>query len=321
MAECRARATSTLQRVRITAPSRNIVIMEYISRLRPLSSGSIPSDFHEVIRFASSGSSKRWTTRQRRDPYSREATLRNLKSRAAFKLLEIDHNHHIFQRGQTVVDLGFAPGSWTQVAVDRTGGNGRILGIDILPCIPPKGASTIQGNFLHVETQREVKAFLAEDSLGRPVDRDALGAAGEEVGYIDLERQSELSASSHQGVDDIKPSANASAGARVVDVVLSDMMANTSGNSFRDHALSMDLCNSALAFALDTLKRGGHFICKFYSGAEDVDLERRLRKAFEVVKREKPRASRSQSREQYFVSKTLKEGVTKQDLYGDLYDH
>ncbi|KAK9259711.1 FtsJ-like methyltransferase-domain-containing protein [Lipomyces tetrasporus] len=316
--------------------------MECISRLRLLRSGPIPSGFHEIVRFSSSGSSKRWTTRQRRDPYSREATLRNLKSRAAFKLLEIDHNHHIFRHGQTVVDLGFAPGSWTQVAVDRTGRKGRILGIDILPCMPPKGASAIQGNFLHMETQREVKAFLSEDSLGRPIDRDALGAAGEEVSYIDLERQSELSASSHEGVDNTRRSANTSAGVRVVDVVLSDMsepwpprfvfwsrtlskpflrMANTSGNSFRDHALSMDLCNSALAFAVDTLKRGGHFICKFYSGVEDVDLERRLRKAFDIVKREKPRASRSESREQYFVSKTLKEGVTKQDLYGDLYDY
>ncbi|KAK9376458.1 FtsJ-like methyltransferase-domain-containing protein [Lipomyces chichibuensis] len=296
--------------------------MESYCGLRVLPSRSTPSVFHGIIRCASSGSSERWTRRQQKDPYSREATLRNLKSRAAFKLLEIDHNHHIFHQGQTVVDLGFAPGSWTQVAIDRTGHKGRIVGIDILPCAPPPGVMAIQGNFLHIETQRAIKAYLSEDFLESPVGHISLRAARDKVGYSDLE----LSACSHEVMNNAKQSANTNAvgqisGVPVVDVVLSDMMANTSGNSFRDHTLSMDLCNSALAFALDTLKAGGHFICKFYSGAEDVDLERRLRKAFDVVKREKPRASRSESREQYFVSKSRKKTVTKQDLYGTLYDY
>ncbi|KAK9351587.1 FtsJ-like methyltransferase-domain-containing protein [Lipomyces doorenjongii] len=296
--------------------------MECYCGLRAFSSSSIRPFCHGIIRCASSGSSERWTRRQQKDPYSREATLRNLKSRAAFKLLEIDHNHHIFHQGQTVVDLGFAPGSWTQVAVDRTGGNGRTVGIDILPCAPPQGVTAIQGNFLHIETQRAIKAFLSEDFLECPVDHVGHRAATDKVGDDDLE----LSACRHEIMNDGKRSANTNpigqiSGVPVVDVVLSDMMANTSGNSFRDHTLSMDLCNSALAFALDTLKAGGHFICKFYSGAEDVDLERRLRKAFDVVRREKPRASRRESREQYFVSKSRKKSVTKQDLYGKLYDY
>ncbi|KAK9314422.1 FtsJ-like methyltransferase-domain-containing protein [Lipomyces starkeyi] len=300
----------------------DIVVMESYCGLRVFRSSSTPSVFNGIIRCASSGSSERWTRRQQKDPYSREATLRNLKSRAAFKLLEIDHNHHIFHQGQTVVDLGFAPGSWTQVAVDRTGRKGRIVGIDILPCAPPQGVTAIQGNFLHIETQRAIKALLSEEFLERPVDHIGPLAARDNVGYGDLE----LSACRHEVMKEPKQSSNTNAvgqisGVPVVDVVLSDMMANTSGNSFRDHTLSMDLCNSALAFALDTLKAGGHFICKFYSGAEDVDLERRLRKAFDVVKREKPRASRSESREQYFVSKSRKKGVTKQDLYGKVYDY
>ncbi|KAK9388481.1 FtsJ-like methyltransferase-domain-containing protein [Lipomyces mesembrius] len=306
----------------ICGSTYDLIVMERYWGLRVFRSSSIPSVFHGIIRCASSGSSERWTRRQQKDPYSREATLRNLKSRAAFKLLEIDHNHHIFHQGQTVVDLGFAPGSWTQVAVDRTGRKGRIVGIDILPCAPPQGVTAIQGNFLHIETQRAIKAFLSEDFLERPVDHMGLRAATDKVGYGDLE----LSACSREVMNDGKRSANTDvigqiSSVPVVDVVLSDMMANTSGNSFRDHSLSMDLCNSALAFALDTLKAGGHFICKFYSGAEDVDLERRLRKAFEVVKREKPRASRSESREQYFVSRLRKKSVTKQDLYGKVYNY
>jgi 21S rRNA (uridine2791-2'-O)-methyltransferase len=78
----------------------------------------------------------------------------------------------------------------------------------------------------------------------------------------------------------------------MVDVVLSDMLMNTSGNPFRDHAGSMDLCNAALQFASDTLKPGGHFVCKFYQGAEDKDLEKRLKKLFAKVYRDKPDASR-----------------------------
>lgn len=78
--------------------------------------------------------------------------------------------------------------------------------------------------------------------------------------------------------------------------------------------------NSALAFALDTLRPGGAFICKFYAGAEDAFFERKLRKVFDRVKREKPAASRSESKEQYFVCNGRKASVSKQDLYGDLYD-
>ncbi|KAK9234307.1 FtsJ-like methyltransferase-domain-containing protein [Lipomyces kononenkoae] len=278
-----------------------------------------------AIRRASSGGSERWTLRQRRDPYSREATRQNLKSRAAFKLLEIDDKYHIFQQGQTVVDLGYAPGSWTQIAVDRTGRNGHILGIDILPCAPPPGVSAIQGNFLHIKTQRAIKAFLLEQSLGRQNDHVAVPVSRNNGSYGVFARQRQQLACDQNFGDDAGQPANYEKGQNngvlVVDVVLSDMMANTSGNSFRDHAMSMDLCHSAIAFALDTLKTGGHFVCKFYSGPEDVDLELRLREAFEVVKREKPRASRSESREQYFVSKSRKRGVTKQDLYGYDYDN
>ena len=72
-------------------------------------------------------------------------------------------------------------------------------------------------------------------------------------------------------------------------------MMNTSGNSFRDHAGSMDLCLAALEFASDTLRTGGHFVCKFYQGGEDRAFEKRLKKMFAKVAREKPESSRSVS--------------------------
>ena len=129
--------------------------------------------------------------------------MQGLKSRAAFKLLELDAKYHLFRRGkaQVVVDLGFAPGSWSQVALDRTSPDGRVVGIDIIPAQPPRGVSTIQGNFLSPGVQAMVKQFLLEgerkrraDGRGKEVKKE-----GEEEGveeneiadrpsYIDLER-------------------------------------------------------------------------------------------------------------------------------------
>lgn len=123
---------------------------------------STPTPTH--ARLASSASS-RWKLRQGADPFARSARVQGLKSRAAFKLLELDAKYHLFRRGkgQVVVDLGFAPGSWSQVALDRTAPDGRIVGIDIIPAQPPRGVSTFQGNFLSPGVQGMVKQFLLEN--------------------------------------------------------------------------------------------------------------------------------------------------------------
>ncbi|KAJ9625561.1 2' O-ribose methyltransferase [Taxawa tesnikishii (nom. ined.)] len=94
-------------------------------------------------------------------------------------------------------------------------------------------------------------------------------------------------------------------------------MMNTSGMSFRDHAGSMDLCMAALTFCYDTLRTGGHFLCKFYQGAEDKLFETRLRKLFDKVHREKPESSRSESKEAYFVALRRKPDVPRELVFGD----
>ncbi|KAF2965693.1 hypothetical protein GQX73_g7888 [Xylaria multiplex] len=253
------------------------------------------------VRWSSSNS--RWKQRQGKDYYAREAKVKGLKSRAAFKLLEMDAKYRLFKRGQTIIDLGYAPGSWSQVAVERTKPNGRVVGIDIIPAQPPKGVSTIQGNFLSPAVQNMVKEYLVEyvqQDVETPGDEE--GTITEKPSYIDAERADSL---------DHETSLN---DGKLVDVVLSDMsapwsqtsgfssntlsnpyyrMMNTSGMSFRDHAGSMDLCLAALQFASDTLRVGGHFICKFYQGSEDKALELKLRKMFGKVHREKPDSSRT----------------------------
>jgi 21S rRNA (uridine2791-2'-O)-methyltransferase len=129
---------------------------------------------------ASSSSSTRWKSRQTNDHFAREARVAGLKSRAAFKLLELDSKHHIFRKGGTVVDLGYAPGSWSQVAVSRTSPGGRVVGIDIIPAQPPRGASSIQGNFLSPHVQAEVRSYVRDPALGRARVKTVMAKRGEE---------------------------------------------------------------------------------------------------------------------------------------------
>ncbi|SMR54031.1 unnamed protein product [Zymoseptoria tritici ST99CH_1A5] len=258
---------------------------------------------------ASTSSSTRWKSRQSSDPYTRQSKLSGLKSRAAYKLLEIDAKHHLFRRGDTVVDLGFAPGSWSQVAANRTSPGGRVVGIDVIPAQPPRGVNALQGNFLSEEIRAEVGRFVREEGRGRVRDGgvrieevgDALDGMGGEVVKEDGLTQKEMDV----------------AAGRVVDVVLSDMMQNTSGMPFRDHAGSMDLCMAALTFSFDTLRTGGNFLCKFFAGAEDHALEMRLKKLFDKVYRIKPDSSRKESKEAYFVALKRKAGVEREDVLGE----
>lgn len=117
---------------------------------------------------ARSESSRRWLERQLNDPYVVEAKRQGWRSRAAFKLLELDDQVKLLKPGQRVVDLGAAPGGWTQVAVARTGadkGKGKVVGIDILAAPPIPGAELLQGDFLDPDMPRR----LAE-LLGGPAD-------------------------------------------------------------------------------------------------------------------------------------------------------
>ncbi|KAG8427575.1 2' O-ribose methyltransferase [Metarhizium acridum] len=160
------------------------------------------------VRWSSSNS--RWKQRQGRDVSSREAKVQGLKSRAAFKLLEMDSKYRLFKPGQTVVDLGYAPGSWSQVAQERTRPHGRVIGIDLIPAQPPRGVATFQGDFLSPSVQRLVREFIAR--TGRPVEKVERGDDGETMSYIDRERR----ASEEREGNGTSAS---------VDVVLSDMSA------------------------------------------------------------------------------------------------
>jgi 23S rRNA (uridine2552-2'-O)-methyltransferase len=105
-------------------------------------------------------SSTRWLERQLNDPYVAEAKKQGYRSRAAFKLLQLDDKFHILKEGARVVDLGAAPGGWCQVAVDRVGEHGKVIGIDLLPMDPIPGADLIQMDFMTDEAPDVLKRLL-----------------------------------------------------------------------------------------------------------------------------------------------------------------
>lgn len=107
-------------------------------------SGRSMTERKVIARNARTESSKKWIERQLQDPYVRKAMDAGYRSRAAYKLLEIDESTHILKRGQRVIDLGCAPGGWLQVALHK--GAGEIVGIDLLPLEPVDGATILLGD-------------------------------------------------------------------------------------------------------------------------------------------------------------------------------
>lgn len=205
----------------------------------------------------------RWLDRQSSDVHTLQAKAEHYRSRAAYKLIEINDKFRVLRGSRRIVDLGFAPGAWTQVALEKCGRNNtNILGVDLIPCVPPEGALFIQGDIFSKKTHEQIV--------------------------------------SHFGGE--------------VDLVLSDMMANTSGIKDNDHYASMDLCDGVLLLSLNVLKKGGSAVMKFYTGKEDHILHLRLSHMFSKVYKMKPQACRNELREMYFIG-VNKKNVAVEDVF------
>ncbi len=111
-------------------------------------------------------SSQRWLAEHRRDAYVRRAHVDGLRSRASFKLSELDDRYRIFRPAGVVVDLGAAPGGWSQIAVERVAPNGVVIALDILPMTPLEGVTILQADF----REPEGLAALEEALQGRSVN-------------------------------------------------------------------------------------------------------------------------------------------------------
>ncbi|MBD3584640.1 23S rRNA (uridine(2552)-2'-O)-methyltransferase RlmE [Salinimonas sp. HHU 13199] len=198
-----------------------------------------------------SASSKRWLKEHFDDHYVQKAQKQGLRSRAVFKLEEMQQKDKLIKPGMTVVDLGAAPGGWSQLASDLVGSNGQVIACDILEMDPIAGVDFLQGDFR---------------------DEAVLNAL---LNRIDGNN---------------------------VDIVLSDMAPNMSGNNAADQARSMYLCELALDMCHQVLKPGGNFAIKVFQGEGFDEFLTALRQSFTTIKTRKPDSSRARSREVYLVA-------------------
>jgi 23S rRNA (uridine2552-2'-O)-methyltransferase len=131
-------------------------------------------------------SSKQWLRRHATDPYVRKAKEQGYRSRSAFKLLQIDAKEKILRPGQVVVDLGAAPGGWSQVAADKVKPSGRVIAIDLLPIAPISGVTLLKGD-VRSESLRQALAGAKADVVLSDLSPNLSG-----IGNVDQARALEL---------------------------------------------------------------------------------------------------------------------------------
>ena len=200
------------------------------------------------------GSSQRWRQRQERDIYVEQANRAGWRSRAVFKLEQIQAKERLLKSGTVCVDLGSAPGSWSQLAARLVGEAGRVVAVDLLPMEPIPGVDFLEGDFTAPETLQALRELIGE-----------------------------------------KP----------VDLVMSDMAPNISGNRTIDQPRSVALLDEALVFATEVLRPGGDFLVKAFQGEGIDGFTRELKRHFKAVKTLKPKASRPESREIYLLARSF----------------
>lgn len=197
--------------------------------------------------------STRWLERQLNDPYVKRAKAEGYRSRAAYKLIELDERFGIIRGSKRVVDLGIAPGGWSQV-IKRRLPKASVVGIDLLPVDPIDGVTIFEMD------------FMDDAAPGKLIE--ALGGAP--------------------------------------DLVLSDMAANTVGHPQTDALRTMALVETALAFAVEVLEKGGTFVSKVFAGGADQQLVAEMKRNFATVKHAKPPSSRKGSVEWFVVAQGFK---------------
>lgn len=222
-----------------------------------------------TVRTKSKKVNKAWLNDHVNDPYVKLAQREGYRARAAYKLKEIDEALGLVQPGQLVVDLGSAPGAWSQYLRRRfapreaggSGGaatgalNGRIVALDLLEMAPIEGVHFIQGDFREAEVLARLEAALE---------------------------------------------------GRRADLVVSDMAPNLSGIESADAARVEHLVELALDFAAEWLVPDGALVCKVFHGSGYDALVAAFRERFRTVKVLKPKASRDRSSETFLIGRTLK---------------
>ncbi|HEY8158307.1 MAG TPA: 23S rRNA (uridine(2552)-2'-O)-methyltransferase RlmE [Methylobacter sp.] len=202
-----------------------------------------------------SKSSSRWMQEHFSDEYVKMAQAQGYRSRAVFKLKEIQEKDQLIRPGMNIIDLGAAPGGWSQFARPIIGKKNKIIALDILPMDPIEGVDFIQGDFREQAVLDQLYAVLD----GAPVN-----------------------------------------------LVMSDMAPNMSGNKGVDQPSAIYLGELALETAKTVLTKDGVFLVKLFHGAGFDEFFREVQQSFAKVVIRKPKASRPRSNEVYILAKGFK---------------
>lgn len=186
-----------------------------------------------------------------RDFYFKKAKERHFAARSVFKLEEIDDRFKIFKPSYKVLDLGCAPGSWTQYASQKIGAHGLCIGIDLQKV----NLVLTNAKFVH----------------GDAFDENVVSQIAAEVGIKEF------------------------------DVVMSDMAPKTTGIRVQDQQRSFELCKRAFEVAQIRLRKGGHFIVKFFQSDEFEEFLKMIKPSFQKIELLRPKSTRKASYEIYIV--------------------
>ena len=197
--------------------------------------------------------SKNWINKQRRDIYVRKSKAEGYRSRSVYKLQEIDNKFKIFKNGISVIDLGAAPGSWSQF-VSKKIKNAKILSIDLKEMENIENTFQIKCDFTEVICQKKIRDYFKKK----------------------------------------------------VDVILSDMAVNTTGNKDLDSIVTGELTIEAMMFSKEMLKKNGLFVSKIFMGSTFNEIINLAKKNFKLTNIYKPSASRKDSKESFIICKFVR---------------
>ncbi len=197
--------------------------------------------------------SKNWIIKQKRDIYVKKSKLEGYRSRAAYKLKEINEKFKVIKNNMLVVDLGAAPGSWSQY-ISRNYINTKIISIDLKEIEPIKNLKHIRGDFTENQNKFKIQNYFNKK----------------------------------------------------VDLIVSDMAVNTTGNKSVDSLVTGELCIEAMNFASGLLSKKGKFISKLFMGSSFNEIVALGKKSFKEVDIFKPPSSRKDSKENFIICKNLR---------------
>ena len=197
--------------------------------------------------------SKNWINKQRRDIYVRKSKIEGYRSRAIYKLKEIDEKFKILKEVVSVIDLGAAPGSWSQYFSQKIQ-NGKILAIDLLEFEKINKVEQLIGDFTEETYKQKIREYFNKK----------------------------------------------------VDLVVSDMAVNTTGNKNLDSIVTGELCMEAMSFAKNQLNHKGKFISKLFMGTSFNEIVFEAKNIFKDVRVFKPLSSRKDSKENFIICKILR---------------